>query len=248
MDALILGSGGWIPTAARETCCALVRDGERALLIDAGTGVRRLLEQRDLLEGVERVDVVLTHFHLDHVVGLSYLPALHPAPPPVVWAPGQLAYRTPSRSLLGRLIGRPYFGAPLDHVVDDVRELPSGSVEIGPFRLRVRVQERHAHPTVALRLGDEFTYCTDTAADSENASFASGSRVLLHEAWHASDTTSDAGHTAAGDAGRIATEAGVGSLVLIHVNPLLQADEELVRPAREAFPAAQVGRDLLRVA
>ena len=247
MDALILGSGGWIPTAARETCCALIREGERALLIDAGTGVRRLLEQPDLLEGVDRVDVVLTHFHLDHTVGLSYLPAVRLTAPPVVWAPGELAYGTPSRSLLGTLVGTPFFGASLDDVAGDVRELPSGAVEIGPFRLRVRVQERHAHPTVALRLRDELTYCTDTALDPENANFAAGSRVLLHEAWHASDTTSDAGHTAAGDAGRLATQAGVESLVLIHVNPLLQTDEELIRPAREAFPAAKVGRDLLKV-
>jgi len=38
--------------------------------------VRRLAgEHSDLLDGATRLDVLLTHFHLDHVCGLSYLPA-----------------------------------------------------------------------------------------------------------------------------------------------------------------------------
>jgi ribonuclease BN (tRNA processing enzyme) len=246
MEACILGSGGWIPTPTRETCCALVRLGRRALLIDAGTGVRRLLQETELLEGVDELDIVLTHFHLDHVVGLTYIPALGLPRPPVVWAPGELAYETPSASVLGTIIGTPFFGAELDDVAADVKEL-APEIEIGPVRLRVRLQPRHSHPTVALRVADELTYCTDTAYDPANSSFAAGSRVLLHEAWHAADTTTDTGHTAAGDAGRLASEAGVGSLVLIHVDPLLRSDDELERLARERFAAARVGSDLLQV-
>lgn len=247
MDALILGSGGWIPTASRETCCLFVREGPRVLLIDAGTGVRRLLDARELLEGVDAVDIVLTHFHLDHVVGLSYLPALALAAPPVVWAGGELSYGASSRSVLRALVGAPFFGAELEDVVGDVREIRARGGDVGPFHLQVRVQARHAHPTLALRIGDDLTYCTDTANDPENAQFASGCRILLHEAWHAASTTSDPGHTAAGDAGRLASDAGVGSLVLIHINPLLDSDEELVRHARKHFPAAQVGDDLMHV-
>lgn len=246
MEARILGSGGWIPTAMRETCCALIRAGTRALLIDAGTGVRRLIEKPELLEGIDELDIVLTHFHLDHVVGLSYLPALGLPRPPVVWAPGELAYGTASRSVLGTIIGSPFFGAGLDAIAGDVKEL-TPEVEIGQSGVRVRVQPRHSHPTVALRVEDALTYCTDTAYDPANASFAAGSRVLLHEAWHAADTTTDTGHTAAGEAGRLASEAGVRSLVLIHVDPLLRSDDELERVARERFAGTRVGSDLLRV-
>jgi glyoxylase-like metal-dependent hydrolase (beta-lactamase superfamily II) len=82
-----------------------VRDGEHGLLLDAGTGARRLLTDSDLVDGVTALDVVLTHFHLDHVCGLLYLPALltlcelegHPR----VWAPGRWLYDTPSAELLG---------------------------------------------------------------------------------------------------------------------------------------------------
>ena len=50
--------------------------GPDVLLLDAGTGARRLITEPALLEGVERVHVVLSHFHLDHVMGLAALAGL----------------------------------------------------------------------------------------------------------------------------------------------------------------------------
>ena len=70
----ILGAGGWIPTGTHATCSALLREGDAAVLIDAGSGIERLVADPSLLDGVERLELVLTHFHLDHVVGLAYLP------------------------------------------------------------------------------------------------------------------------------------------------------------------------------
>ncbi len=103
MSIVILGSGGWIPTERRETACTLVRRGDQALLLDAGTGARRLIGSAHL-DGVRRLDVVLTHFHLDHVCGLSYLPAL---PLEVrIWAPGRWLYGSASEELLGPLRDR----------------------------------------------------------------------------------------------------------------------------------------------
>lgn len=75
MRAVSLGS--WMPAEGRETACVLLRRDHSVVLLDAGTGVRRLAgEHSDLLARATRLDVLLTHFHLDHVCGLSYLPAL----------------------------------------------------------------------------------------------------------------------------------------------------------------------------
>src|SRR5437588_410003 len=71
----ILGGGGWFPAQGRQTACALLRDGDSAILIDAGTGVGRLVEQPELLDGIEQLDILLTHFHLDHIAGLASTPA-----------------------------------------------------------------------------------------------------------------------------------------------------------------------------
>jgi ribonuclease BN (tRNA processing enzyme) len=244
MEGVLLGTGGWIPTSRRETCSALVRQGAHVLLIDAGTGVHRLLERPELLAGVGRVDVVLTHFHLDHVVGLAYLPALRLPVPPTLWGPGELLAGVPTRSILERLLGPPLFSAPLSAIVGGVHEVPAGELELDSFTIATRVQELHSEPTLALRIGDAVTYCTDTAPDPRNVAFATGSHVLLHEAWYAQGTSEDGNHSAGGDAGRIAREAGVERLVLIHVNPLQDSDEDLAESAQREFPGAEVGMDL----
>ena len=243
MKLRLLGSGGWLPTSARETCCAYLREDDSVLLIDAGTGLARLVEEPALLAGAERLDVVLTHFHLDHVVGLSYLPALPLRP--TLWGPAAALTGTPTGTVLGHMFGSPLFGAELEAIVASVCELPAdGRLDVGPWPVAVRRQDLHTDPTLAVRVGDQLTYCTDTAADAANADFARGSGLLFHEAWYADATTDDRTHSAAGEAGHIAATAGVESLVLIHLDPLQRSHEKLLAAAREEFPRTSLGTDL----
>lgn len=242
MEARILGSGGWLPTDARETACVYIRSGADLLLLDAGTGARRLVTEPELLEGVERLRVVFSHFHLDHVCGLGALVALEIDRE--LWMPARLLTGVPAGELLERLVGPPFFPRGAD--VGEAREL-EGDTEIGSFRIQIRVQPQHPGRTVAIRVDGGLTYCTDTRYDPENVEFARGSAVLLHEAFQGGETTDDPGHTAAGEAGRLAAAAGVGRLVLMHLDPLGVPDEELARAARGHFAAAEVGRDGLVV-
>ncbi|MFN2469703.1 MAG: MBL fold metallo-hydrolase [Gaiellaceae bacterium] len=241
MRLTLLGSGGFMPTDRRETACALVRSGDAAVLIDAGTGARRLLTEPGLLEGVERLHVVLTHFHLDHTIGLFYVTDVEPRVE--VWGAGQALEETPTSHLLGRLLGSPFAPRTFLSRIAAVHDMAIGHTQIGPFGLETRVQPRHINPTLALRFGDELVWCTDTAYDDGNREFARGAGVLCHEAFYPSDTTSDPGHTAAGDAARLAAAAGVDRLILIHVNPELDDDDGLLNIARAQFAATQVGRD-----
>jgi ribonuclease BN (tRNA processing enzyme) len=240
---ILLGSGGWMPTSERETAALYVRRGDHVLLVDAGTGLHRLVQQPELLRGAERVDIVLTHFHLDHVIGLSYLPGLALAAKPFVWGPGKALYDAPTRRVLARLVGAPLFAAEIEELTTDVGDIDGERLRLPSFEVRCRRQDRHAPPTLALRVDDVFSYCTDTAYDPGNVEFAKGSALLLHEAWY-SDDRDDPGHTSAGQAAAIARAAGVGRLVLIHVNPLGRSTEDLVRAAQEVFPNAEVGSDL----
>src|SRR5659263_677628 len=74
----LLGSGGWIPTARRETTCAILSLPEALFIFDAGTGLARLLEERfrPEYEAAREVHLFLSHYHLDHIAGLVYLLAL----------------------------------------------------------------------------------------------------------------------------------------------------------------------------
>jgi ribonuclease BN (tRNA processing enzyme) len=243
----LVASGGWIPTPERETCCLLARDGDRGLLIDAGTGLANLVQRPDLLEGVRQLDIALTHFHLDHVVGLAYLPGLGLARRPRLFGPGAALYGQPTCEVLGRLVGRPLFGAELADLVEACGELEHGPQELGGFAVACRAQDRHNDPTFAMRLGDELTYCTDTAFDPGNVEFARGTRVLAHEAWCTDATPADkAGHSSAAEAATVAQQAGAQSLVLIHVNPLGDP-VALQREAESIFKNAAVGTDLLEL-
>jgi ribonuclease BN (tRNA processing enzyme) len=246
VDVRLLGSGGWVPSDRRETASVYLREGTDVLVLDAGTGFRRLLTNPDLLEGVERVSVVLSHFHLDHTAGLVCAHALRDVTVREVWAPGRLIAGSSATDLVHRLLGPPFLAADsgdvLGEILTGVHEL-EGDVTIGPFAIETRLQPQHAGPTVAFKVNGELAYCTDTAYDEENAVFVRGTRVLLHEAFHASDETDDPIHSAAGEAARIAAEAGVDRLVLVHVHPLVTDDDELLGFAREQFPASEVGRD-----
>jgi ribonuclease BN (tRNA processing enzyme) len=240
----ILGSGGWIPVRQRETCAALLSEDGQALLLDAGSGVSRLVERPELLAGCSRLDIVLTHFHLDHTCGLSFLPALQLPFRVAVWGPGAWLYREATTEILERVFAPPQLGHALDDVVVMGDFDPSGQ-SFGPFALCFRAQRRHSAPTSAIRVNNAFCYCTDTAYDPGNAPFAAEATVLLHEAWssQASPIETDI-HSTAADAARVAADGQVERLVLIHQNPQIPDYTALVQEAAQIFPASATTVDM----
>lgn len=220
-----------------------LREGKRLLLLDAGTGMRRLLTSADLVKGVDRIDICLSHFHLDHIIGLSYLPGIASATECVVWGPGRALYGTTTADVLRRILAPPLFALDIREFLPAVEELPIGELDLGSFRVSVRHQERHTQPSVALRVGDDLTYCTDTGYDPENAAFAAGCRDLVHDAFYLHDPP-DATHATPDEAARIASDADVARLTLVHLHPQLESEARLLARARATFAVAQVGQDL----
>src|SRR5688500_14713218 len=166
-------------------------------------GVGRLFAEPELLDGVTAIDVVLTHWHLDHVAGLGFLTLHHAGVKPTVWGPGAAVMGVPAADILGRVLGPPFFSRTAEAAqrrFADVRDLEEGAVEVGGFPLQLRVQQRHSTPTLAIRLGDVFALCTDTGYDEGNVGFAGGVHTLLHEAVYAADRCPDEWHSAGGDA------------------------------------------------
>jgi ribonuclease BN (tRNA processing enzyme) len=247
--ATILGSGGFVPTGRRETSSLLLRgDGSGGpatpVVIDAGTGLRRLVTDRERWLGdARRLDLLLSHFHIDHVCGLAYLTELTGAGIEVViHGPGAALYGTPTAEIAARM----FFSAPLMPVTLDqlgvrVEELAPGALTVGGLEIRARRQDEHPDPSLGFRVGDELVWCTDTGPDPGTAEFARGARVLGHDAWGPPPAP---GHAAPEDAAALATDAGVEHLVLIHVPP--RADEaDLVARAQTAHPRVTLATDEL---
>ncbi|HXG77160.1 MAG TPA: MBL fold metallo-hydrolase [Gaiellaceae bacterium] len=242
----VLGSGGWIPTERRETCCVLLVKGRTGLVLDAGSGVRRLLDRPDLLSGVEELHIVLSHFHLDHLVGLGYLPAFPADRELVLWGPGRALYDAPTRAVLGRMFRSPFFTPGVRGLSERIRDLDEGANHCNGITLVARRQSKHAEPTFAFRIDDSVVYCSDTALDEGNVKLARGASVLLHEAWTPERSADATVHTSAREAAALARRAEAHELVLVHVNPF--ADEAaLLASARDEFPATRLGTDLLTI-
>jgi ribonuclease BN (tRNA processing enzyme) len=241
MRVSILGSGGGAPSAARETSCVLIRDGSRALLLDMGSGARRLLTDPNLLHGAGELHVVLTHFHFDHVCGFPFLPWLRLGA--TIWAPGRWLYDRDSGDVLDPLRRPPV--AP-DDVTNTypIHELRPGRQVIAGFEVRASPQPRHWAPTVGLRIDDDLAFVTDTPYEASSSELAEGVTHLLHEAWSSSRAPiyPDRDATAA-DAARVAREAGATDLGLVHLNPRIDDLALLLDDARETFERVALGRD-----
>ncbi len=241
MRVSILGSGGGAPSGERETACVFVRDGAEALLLDAGTGARRLIADPGLLDGVRELDVVLTHFHFDHVCGLPYLPwACETA---TIWAPGTWLYKTDSAEILDPLRRPPMSSNDVTGSFA-IEELRPGRQQIGGFKVRARSQPRHWAPSAGLRVDDLLAYVTDTPYEPSSAELAEGVTHLLHEAWSPSSALlyPDRDATAA-DAARVAREAGASDLTLVHLSPRLDDLSPLLEDAAAIFKRVVLGED-----
>jgi ribonuclease BN (tRNA processing enzyme) len=240
----ILGGGGWFPAQGRHTACALLRRGRSAILIDAGTGVARAVERPELFEGLERLDILLTHFHLDHVAGLAYLPALRLSEQTTIWGPGSLLYGTSTPALLEGVSHEPFHPVPLQEQQIAVRDIPANEFELASWCVTTRRQDRHSAPSLGFRFGDELTWVTDTAYDPDSGSFAAGCRVLAHEAWFASEAPRNPDiHSSAQEAARLAQSAGAEQLLLIHLPPFHPSVDDVVREAQAELPGATAALD-----
>lgn len=222
-----LGVNGYIPTFGRQTMSFLVLIGDRAILLDAGSGVARLSEQRirDLLQPFGSLDVILSHYHLDHVVGLSYLHGLWAGRPMTIYAPGSSFTGCEPEKILNRLISPPLFPIPIDQFpgLSGIVPLVGTATSLGDIPLCLRGQ-KHAGGSMGVRIGDEIAYVTDTAALDETAAFCAGVSLLLHEVWltdeeAAVDAAPLAGHAAVAEVAAIAGEAAVKRLMPVHHHP-----------------------------
>ncbi len=67
MKLVLLGTAGYHPTERRQTACLMLP--EVGVVLDAGSGLFRSVP----FIQTPTLDIFLTHAHLDHIVGLTYL-------------------------------------------------------------------------------------------------------------------------------------------------------------------------------
>ena len=97
MQVTLWGTRGSLPTPGSDTAryggntsCVAVRGREGTVIVlDAGTGIRRMAATIDV--SVRRVDVLLTHLHMDHIQGLGFFaPLYRPDVEVNIWGPASI--------------------------------------------------------------------------------------------------------------------------------------------------------------
>ncbi|MDQ5823136.1 MAG: MBL fold metallo-hydrolase [Chloroflexota bacterium] len=204
-----------------------------ALLLDAGTGVARLLEApiASLLQNYSRLNIILSHYHLDHTIGLSYLPGVWGDRPVTLFAPEPPFTEASPSEALDRLLHPPLFTA--------LRELPGpievvpfsrDSLQIGTLSISLRAQ-KHPGGSVGIRIEDRLAYVTDTLVDQATVDFVRGTNLVFHEVWLTDaeaemDEVERLRHSFCTGVVQIANEAGLDLLMPVHHHPR-RPDSEL---------------------
>lgn len=232
---IILGSSNAVPTRDHENTHLAIIGDERCILVDCVSNPVVRLEEAGV-DFNELTDIIITHFHPDHVSGVPLLLM-------DMWLMG----RTKPINIYG-----------LHFTMDRLENLMGfyGWAEwpnffpVGFYRLpeveRAFVMDcddfkitsspvHHMVPTIGIRIECKKTkktlaYSCDTEPCEQTVRLADGADILIHEAGGATF-----GHSSAEQAGEIATKAEAGVLYLIHYPTGRFAKGDIAKEASKTY-------------
>jgi phosphoribosyl 1,2-cyclic phosphodiesterase len=243
-----------------NTSCVEVVCGDTRLILDAGTGVRRLGDKL-LAEGPVDATVLLSHMHWDHIQGLPFfVPAYLPSTKLQIVGSGGAG--SSLREVLETQMTAPVFPVHLDELGAQLslREVKNGETfHIGDVRVRA-ARLNHPGGVLAYRIefdGRSVVYATDTehyaCVDPTLRALAEGADVLIYDSQYTPEEyRGDGGRSKVGwghstyvAGAELARAAGVGQYVLFHHDPQ-RTDAgvvELEKKARELFASSVAARE-----
>lgn len=240
------GSRGSIPVSGKEylkyggdTTCIEVRSGRDVIIIDAGTGIRRLGNEL-VREGVSNCDLFFTHAHWDHLMGFPFFKPLY-LKNARIRIHGYPFAENFIREMLTKVMSHPNFPvsyAEIQAEIEYVHDCPE----------RVNLDDITAE-TIPLSHPDQgngykftadgktFTFLTDNELDyvhpggcefADYVKFARGSDLLIHDAEYTDEERQGYkkwGHSSYGSVLDLAFQAGVKRVGLFHLHRDRSDDE-----------------------
>ncbi len=217
-------------------------DSGTLLVLDAGTGIRRLgsaLKSGSPCENglANRIDILLTHLHMDHIQGLGFFAPFFRRDFEVhVWGPPSTTQDL--RTRLTRYLSPPLFPVRLRDVAArlELHDAPMGRFEIGGLQITAQTVI-HPGQTLGYRISDgqsTMTYLpdhepalgTDGIPDrsdwTSGHDLAAGADLVLHDAQYTPDEYEERvgwGHSRVTDAVDLVRLARAQRLVTFHHDP-----------------------------
>lgn len=240
MKISLKGVRGSIPTSGADTAryggntsCTVVAEQDYFLVLDGGSGMQNVV----LPSTLKRVDILLTHLHLDHLQGLGFFgPLFNPAMEVHIWGPASATQSLHSR--LSRYLSPPLFPVLIRELPCqlELHDVTNNVIDIGPFRIESGFVI-HPGPTVGYRIkggNAVFTYIPDhepalgltgLLQDPKwisGINLAAGADLLIHDAQYTAAeyiSRKGWGHSSIEDTIRFSALAGVKRLLLTHHDP-----------------------------
>jgi phosphoribosyl 1,2-cyclic phosphodiesterase len=242
MKVRLWGTRGSLAAPGPETlryggntsCVEVVANGTR-IILDAGTGIRRL--GAAIGTDDRRIDVLLTHLHLDHILGLGFFQPLdQPGQEVHIWGPPSTTLDL--RARLSRYFSPPLFPVRLHELACQLtlHDTPGEEFEVGALTISADLV-CHPGSTVGYRISDgaaTIAYIPDhepaLGADAFPAAttwtsgleLAAGVDLLIHDAQYTDAEYADRvgwGHSTIAHALGFARLAGARRLVTFHHDP-----------------------------
>ncbi|HSR97070.1 MAG TPA: MBL fold metallo-hydrolase [Kofleriaceae bacterium] len=220
---------GPLTTAGGNTACVEVTAGDTRIILDAGSGLRALGDER-MRSGQRQSTILLSHLHWDHVCGLPFFTPMYVPGFRVDIASGPNGVMS-THEAIRSLFRAPFFPVDFADIANQVavREVPGndrftiGEVSVTMARLN------HPDPVYGFRLehgGHAIVYATDTehfaCVDPTLKKLAAGADILIYDAQYTPEeypTKVGWGHSTWQAGAELARAAGVAQLVLFHHDP-----------------------------
>jgi phosphoribosyl 1,2-cyclic phosphodiesterase len=239
-----------------HTPCVEIRAGDQVFVIDAGMGIVGL-GRKLAAEGVRAINLMISHFHADHITGMPFFRPLLDARATVRIHSAKHAGKT-GRVILKETFKPPVFPIPVDdlhgrviyHDIPDVGELAFGSVRVRTCLLN------HPSGSTGYRFdagNRSIAYVSDVehagdAPDPALVAFARGCSALIYDTTYTEEEYASRqgwGHSTVEAGVALAKAAGCGMFFAFHHNP--DHDDEFIarREAgmRKLFPRSAFARE-----
>jgi phosphoribosyl 1,2-cyclic phosphodiesterase len=228
------------------------RDGT-IVIFDAGTGIREI--SASLSPTLRRLDIFLSHLHMDHIQGLGFFAPMFMQSMDVhLWGPPSATLDL--RRRLTRYLSPPLFPIRLRDLSQHValHNTPDRPVNIGGLEVTA-AEVIHPGPTVGYRVREQGTTLAyipdhepalgnpgfpDGAAWTSGYELASGVDLLVHDVQYFPEERAARvgwGHTSTLEAAAFATQVGAKRLSCFHHDPA-HDDATLDRLVAEVAAAA----------